>query len=183
MLFLFFFFLQFDRIGRYYFLKYTIINVNIIISIYTDDKKRKRDRDRELQQSAGESSEPPMIVYTYDANNNIIPNPPAPTAAPARSSSGRNTSRGGGGGARASNSGIAAATFDPTLTNAEIYAALVAENQLLDEPIVPAVELRVIPPAVEGPPVICQPAWPSFMEAKPNFEQVINNHTLLVWSL
>jgi len=137
-----------------------------------NDKKRKRDRDRELQQSAGESSEPPMIVYTYDANNNIIPNPPAPTAAPARSSSGRNTSRGGGGGgARASNSGIAAATFDPTLTNAEIYAALVAENQLLDEPIVPAVELRVIPPAVEGPPVICQPAWPSFMEAKPNFEQ------------
>jgi hypothetical protein len=133
------------------------------------EKKRRRERDREAQlTAAAEAVEAPLVVFSYDNNGNLIPGTAAPQA-PARPV-GRGAGRGGAG--RTTVNPIAAATFDPTLSSAEIYTALLAEHQLAEEPPAPVGELRVIAAGLEGPSTICQPRWPSFMDVPRNPEPV-----------
>lgn len=137
-----------------------------------DKQRRKRERDREAAASASgmsETADAPMVTFAYDANGTLLPTS-GPTAAPSRSASGR--SRGSSG--RSGQSHPPTLAYDPSMTNAEVFAALLAEHQLLEEPTPVAVPLdqRIIPPTVEGPAVISQPPWPSFMDTAPRFEQV-----------
>jgi hypothetical protein len=138
-------------------------------AVHVGEKRRKRDRDREAAQAAAsEAADAPMVTFAYDGNGNLLPTAPGAVAAP--KAGGRSRASAG----RAGQGIPAAGAYDPTLSHAEVFAALLVEHQMVDEaPAVAApVEQRVIPSSLEGPAVISQPAWPSFIEATPIFEQV-----------
>ncbi len=140
------------------------------------DRKRKRDRDRESL-AAGET----QVVFTYDSAGNVI-NSDTTAAAPAgrsgTSSGPRTGSRGGGGnqhrnaagttGGAAGGGGLHGMGGAGT---ADLVAALQGDAYLAIEGAEPLLDLRTVLPELDGPSVVCQQPWASFMESRSSQEQ------------
>lgn len=135
----------------------------------TVERKRKRDRD---SQGAADGA---TVLYSYDNAGNIVSTDGPALTAPARSSStgtarvgrGSNQFRAGGaaGAAVGSQSLVGAGTAD-------IVAALQGDAYLALEGAEPLVDLRTVLPDLDGPDVVCQQPWPSFMESRTSREHV-----------
>jgi len=132
--------------------------------VFLNAVERKRKRDRETQGAADTT-----VLYSYDSAGNIVNADGPASAGPARTGStgapraGRGSSQfraGAGAGAGAGPQSLAGAG------TADIVAALQGDAHLALEGAEPLVDLRTVLPDLDGPDVVCQQPWPSFMETR-----------------
>ena len=133
--------------------------------------ERKRKRDRESHGAADTT-----VLYSYDNAGNIVNSDGPTSAAPARTGStgaprtgrGSNQFRAGAFGGAAGPQSMAGAG------TADIVAALQGDAYLALEGAEPLIDLRTVLPDLEGPDVVCQQPWPSFMETRTSKDHVRN---------